>query len=410
MNLRRYLFFLSLFFAMFLVVGCQSFTSDDPHNTEKQGIKKNEILIGSSLPMEGESGFLGRKTLRGALSYIKHINSKGGVHGRKIRLIVKDDGYNPTLCVSNTQKLIIEDKVFCLFNYVGTSTTVGIIPLVEEAQIPLVGVYSGADALRKPFVPYIINIRPSYYQESQQSIRRLVSSLGFSRIAILYQYDAYGFDGLKGVELAMRRYGMKPVASGSYRRESPDMQAALTRIADSKAEAVVLIGTPGPSTQFIRKCAEMGYHPVFLSDSFVGAHEMARRLKGVSATLLLSQVLPPPFLPSGEAAPYARKYVQLLSQYYPDEVPDIVGFEGYVNAQVLVEGLMRSGPDLSRSTFIQAVETIRNQSVAPGKALSFSQVDHQGLDDVNFILLQDGTSEAVTDWDALRQDIQHREK
>ena len=93
------------------------------------------------------------------------MNENGGIHGRKIRIIAYDDSYDPPKCLANTQKLIIDDKVFALFCYVGTPTTVKILPLVEEAQIPLVGMFTGANALRDPFNSWVINVRASYYPE-----------------------------------------------------------------------------------------------------------------------------------------------------------------------------------------------------------------------------------------------------
>ncbi|MCP4024433.1 MAG: ABC transporter substrate-binding protein, partial [Desulfobacteraceae bacterium] len=128
----------------------------------RNGIQANEILIGSSLALGGHAGYLGTQMLQGAMSYIRHINEKGGIHGRKIRLIALDDQYNPTQCLYNTQKLIMEEKVFSLFCYVGTPTTVRIIPLVNEAKIPLVGMFTGANRLRQPVNRYLINIRASY--------------------------------------------------------------------------------------------------------------------------------------------------------------------------------------------------------------------------------------------------------
>ena len=152
------------------------------------------------------------------LSYIRHINDTGGIHDRHIKLIVYDDGYDPPRCVTNTQKLIVHDNVFCLFSYVGTPTTVKIIPLITEAKIPMVGMFTGANALRNPLNRYLINIRASYYQETGAAVRHLVETMGLTRIAVFYQYDAYGFDGLKGTEMALKGYDLLPVATGTYIR------------------------------------------------------------------------------------------------------------------------------------------------------------------------------------------------
>ena len=198
---------------------CYSLFSCSPQEDRKlpkgnsNGITDKEIVIGASLALGGHAGYLGTQTIHGAMSYINYINEKGGVHGRKIRIVTYDDGYDPPKCVYYTQKLIIEDKVFCLFCYVGTPTTVKIIPLVQEARIPLVGMFTGANALRNPFNRYLINVRASYYQETQAAVTHMVEDLGIKKVAVFYQYDAYGFDGLKGTELALKKYNLAPVSN-----------------------------------------------------------------------------------------------------------------------------------------------------------------------------------------------------
>jgi len=114
------------------------------------GVTETEILLGSSLALQGHASYLGTQTLRGFTSYIEHVNERGGIHGRTIRVIAYDDSYDPPKCVANTQRLIVEDQVFALFSYVGTPTTVKILPLVEDARIPLLGMFTGANALREP--------------------------------------------------------------------------------------------------------------------------------------------------------------------------------------------------------------------------------------------------------------------
>ncbi len=173
-------------------------------------------------------------------------------HGRAIAVIAYDDGYDPPRCVANTQKLIVEDAVFALFCYVGTPTTVKIIPLVTEAEVPLVGMFTGANALRNPPNRYLINVRASYYQETDAAIEHLVNTLGVQTVAIFYQYDAYGFDGLRVTELALKAHGMLPTAKGTYIRGTLDAEKGLEKIMAAKADAVVMIGSYDPCAKFIR--------------------------------------------------------------------------------------------------------------------------------------------------------------
>lgn len=374
-----------------MVMACSSNHEDPLSTTLLQGITNDQVTVGSSLALGGHAGYLGTQTLHGALAYIRHVNESGGIHGRKIRVIAYDDGYDPPRCLTNTQKLIIQDNVFALFCYVGTPTTVKILPLVDEARIPVVGMFTGANALREPHNRYVINVRASYYQETGAAVKHLVEELKLQKIAVFYQYDAYGFDGLKGTEIALRPYGLVPVATGTYIRGTLDVDEGLRKIMAAEAEAVVMIGTYEPCAKFIHLAKDKGFSPVFYNVSFVGADELARLLGHVDAKIIVTQVVPPPELTEGSQTLWgAREYVELLNRYYPADRPNFVSLEGYINAKVLVEGLRRAGRELNRETFINAVESIRELDLGIANLLSFSPSDHQGLERVYFTYLQDG--------------------
>ncbi|MFZ7128652.1 MAG: ABC transporter substrate-binding protein [Desulfobacterales bacterium] len=374
-----------------LLWACGQDLSTSPSMPSTTGITDSEILIGSSLALEGHAGYLGTQTLHGALAYIHHVNENGGVHGRRIRVIAYDDGYDPPRCVLNTQRLIIQDQVFALFCYVGTPTAVKIKPLVEEARIPLVGMFTGAQDLREPLSRYLINVRASYYQETGAAVRYLVEKRKVSRIAIFYQYDAYGFDGLRGTELALKSYGLLPVATGSYVRGTLGVEEGLARILAADAEAVVMIGTYEPCARFIQLARSTGFRPIFSHVSFVGADELTRRLGPDAEGVIVTQVVPPP--EAGDSASRlwgTDEYIRRLAAYFPEDQPNFVSLEGYVNAKVLIEGLRRAGPDLDRERFIDAIESIRDFDLGIVNSLSFSPFDHQGLEQVYFTLFENG--------------------
>lgn len=401
----------AVLFAALLLMGCdRASTVSENQPADVPGVTRNEIVIGSSLALSGHAKYLGTQTLLGAMSYLNYINERGGVHGRKIKVITYDDRYDPPLCLSNTLKLIVEQQVFSLFCYVGTPTTVKIIPIVKEAEIPLVGMFTGANALRDPFNPHIINVRASYYQETEEAVRRFVEDLGLTRIAVFYQYDAYGFDGLKGTELALKKLGLAPVARGSYVRGTLDVEDGLDRIMAGDAEAVVMIGTYEPCAKFITLARKKGFNPVFHNVSFVGAEELARLLGMDEGSVFVTQVVPPPKSPATRTLLWgANEYIELLKRYYPEETPNSVGLEGYINAKVLVEGLQRAGRDLTRESFVEAIESIRDFSLGIANTLSFSPHDHQGFERVYFTKLQKGNFELITDWEEIKEKLMQAE-
>jgi branched-chain amino acid transport system substrate-binding protein len=388
--------------AVLFFSACTQDGNDELVADDVPGVSDTEILIGSSLALSGHASFLGTQILRGALAYIQHVNEQGGVHGRAIEITSYDDGYDPPRCLANTQKLIVEDQVFSLFNYVGTPTTVKILPLIEQAEIPLLGIFSGANAFRDPFNPNIINIRASYYQETSEVVRHFVEDLGLSRIAVFYQYDAYGFDGLKGTELALRAYDLAPVARGSYTRGTQEIEEGLEAIIDSAAEAVIMIGTYDACAKFIKTAKARGFSPIFHNVSFVGSEELARILGADGEGVIITQVVPPPDSQESQALLWGVvEYLERYKAAFPDDQPNLVALEGYINAKVLVEALRRAGRNLTRAKFIDAIQSIQNYSLGIANTLSFSPTNHQGLEQVYFSVIRNGRLEILTDWTSL---------
>jgi branched-chain amino acid transport system substrate-binding protein len=352
------------------------------------GVTPYEITIGSSLALGGHAEFLGNQYLRGAMCLIEQTNKDGGIHNRKIKVIAYDDGYDPPRCVNNTERLIFKDKVFCLFCYVGTPTTVKIIDIVEDNKIPLLGLFTGADKLRFPFRHYIFNVRSSYYQETNAVVRYFVEEKGLRRLAVFYQYDDYGFDGLKGTQIALQKYGLTPVATGSFVRGTLEIEDALDKIQASGAQAVIMIGTYSPCAKFIKEARTRKYNPLFHNVSFVGADKLVEELGDAGEGVLVTQVVPPPT--QRILLPATEQYSRLLNQYYPQDEPNFVSFEGFINARILIEALRRTGRDITREGFIRALESIKEHYVGIGAIINFGPQDHQGIDDVYLTEVRNG--------------------
>ncbi len=398
MRKNNRLLFILLIFSSLLVIGCLTKVPENPNQVTDSfgtnGITDSEIIIGSSSALTGHAGFLGTQYIHGSQAYINEINLKGGINGRKLRLITYDDQYDPAQTVANTQKLILEDKVFILFDYVGTPTSVKIIDMVEEAKVPVMGLFTGAEELRTPFRPYIFNIRASYYQETDAAVDYFVKKFGFKKIAVFYQDDAFGMAGLKGVELALNKYELKPVATGTYVRGTENVESALKSIMSSNPEAIVMIGTYAPLAKFVKLYKEKGYDPYFHSVSFVAADAFALELSGkgiyTSDKIIVTQVVPDPYEISANHLKTVNDYRELTAKYFPDDKPNYVGLEGYVNAVVLVKVLNDTGRDMDRDRFIRTIESLNNYSAGIGIPVNYGQYDHQAFDRVYFSRLNNG--------------------
>ena len=148
------------------------------------GVSEDQIVFGQAAALEGPSSALGQGMRNGILAAFEEVNAKGGIHGRKLRLISRDDGYDPDRSVAQTVKLIEDDKVFALIGAVGTPTSMATVPITRQRNVPFIGPFSGAEFLRAPDLANVVNIRASYGAEAEAWIRYLTDELHFGNIAI----------------------------------------------------------------------------------------------------------------------------------------------------------------------------------------------------------------------------------
>lgn len=338
----------------------------------ENGVTDKEIVIGQFAVISGPAAQLGLRMQLGMQTYFKAINAQGGVNGRTIRLVTRDDGYEPEKAVAAVKALINEDKVFALAGSVGTPTGLAALPILTEEQVPLVGMFTGAQALREPFNRQVFHVRASYFDETESIIQHL-TTLGVKKIAVFYQNDAYGKAGLEGVTRALDKRKLKPVAISTVERNTVDVAKALAEILKAEPEAVVQVGAYKACAAFIKQARAKGYGGQFFNVSFVGSTALAEELGDAGQGVVISQVVPFPF--AGKSA-VVREYQQRMIEAGQKDF-DFSSLEGYLTARVLTEGLRRAGKNLTRDGLISALESIRDVNLG-GFTVNYSAKDHQG--------------------------------
>lgn len=339
------------------------------------------IVLGQSVPLTGPAAQLGLQMQLGARACFEAVNAAGGVNGQPIVLKTLDDGYEPARCKANTEKFI-QDDVFALFGYVGTPTSVAALPLATAAKLPFVAPFTGAEALRDPFNKLVFHIRASYYDETELIVKQL-TQLDLKKIAVFHQNDAYGQAGLKGVQRALEKRGLQPVAVATVERNSVDVAAALKTLVPAQPEAIVQIGAYKGCAAFIRESRKAGYFGQFYNVSFVGTQALADELGKDAAGVVISQVMPSPF---GTAAGIVSDYQQAIAKFDPKAEPNYTSIEGYVAARVMVDALRRAGGRPSREALVGALETVSGYD-SRGYRLAFSPSKHVGSNFVELSML-----------------------
>ena len=356
------------------------------------GVSATEIRLGSAAALSGHASFLGTQLVHGSEAWFKEVNAKGGIHGRQIKLISLDDGYEPSRTTTMTQRLLVDEEVFALFDYVGTPTSVKASPLAKRAHVPLFGLFTGAESLRAPVSPWIFHLRDSYYAEAEGAIALFVDHLKFKRIGVIYQQDAFGQAVLSGAQLALGRRKMEPVAAESFARGSMDIERARDAMKSAQAEAVILVGTYSPLAKIVKTSHDTGFEPWFHTVSFVGTEAYARELVETQKVLpekykhlIVTQVVPSPL----SDLPGVREYRELAKKYFPADTPNYVALEGFLNAKVFTVALSRAGQALDRDTLPKAIESIRDFDLGIGKHVTYGPVDHVGIEGIYYSRLDD---------------------
>ena len=385
------------------------------------GVSENEFILGMSAAFSGPSRGLGIELYRGASAYFEHVNRAGGIGGRRIRLKIYDDGYQPDPAVKNSTTLMLEDQVFLLFGYVGTPTVTRVLPLLKKFQdrdMFLFFPFTGAAPQREPpYGDFAFNLRASYGQETAGLVDNFVK-VGRRRIAVFYQADAYGRSGWAGVRKALARHGEQIVGEATYKRGSKFtsvMRKQVEILQAANPEAVICIGSYAACAAFARDAVDLGLSVPMANLSFVGSENLLKLLsegrddaERYTDLLVNSQVVPSY---EDTSIPAVREYRDFMARYNPEVPADLVtenytpfaqsfvSLEGFLDAKLMVEVLRRLGDNPTRAGLEQAVFTIRDFDLGISERVSFGPDRRQGLQGVYHTVVEQGRFVTLEDWD-----------
>jgi ABC-type branched-subunit amino acid transport system substrate-binding protein len=374
------------------LVGAAAVCCLNTYGHAEDGVSKDSILFGQVAALNGPAQGLGQGMREGILAAFEEANRAGGINGRKLELKSIDDSYEPEKTLEATNRAIKDDKVFALVGAVGTPTSKVGQPIASAAKVPFIGPFTGAEFLRNPFNRYVVNIRASYFQETEAWIEHLTNDLGVTRIAILYQDDAFGLSGLAGVKKAMERRNMSLVAEGTFKRNTTAIKSALLEIMKGQPQAIVTVGPYKPIAAFIKLARQLKVDATFVAISFVGSDSLAQELGNEGAGVVVSQVVP---FPGDKSLPVVASYQSALASVNDKSKPGFVSLEGYLVGRLVVEALKRIPGEPTRAAFLDAIE--REPIDLGGVKLTFSATQNQGSNQVYFTVLQpDGIFRPVT--------------
>jgi branched-chain amino acid transport system substrate-binding protein len=348
------------------------------------GVTDTELVLGMAAPFTGSSKELGRQMRVGLEVAFAAANAEGGVHGRRLRLVALDDGYEPSRTPQVMRELAEQRGVFGFIGNVGTPTAAVALPYALGRQMLFFSPFTGASLLRKdPPDRTVFNYRASYLEETSAIVRYLVEvrRIRPEQIAVFAQNDSFGDAGYQGVVRTLRQFKRDGAAvlKVTYERNTTDVANAVARVLERKdrIKAVVMVATYRAAARFIEQVRTQRPQMLFTNVSFVGSQALAEELVQVSPRLaegiIVTQVVP---LPTSRSTAVLH-YQEALARYAPGEKPDFVSLEGYIDGNLLIEGLRRAGPSLSTDRLVKALEDIHGLDLGLGTPVSFGSTEHQ---------------------------------
>src|SRR3954469_14430021 len=327
--------------------------------SQPHGVTEREIRFGIAAPFSGPAKELGRQMKLGIDTAFSRINDAGGVEGRMLRLVAADDGYEPTRTPEAMKQLYDKDQVFGFIGNVGTPTATVAVPYALERRALFFGAFTGANVLRNdPPDRYVFNYRASYAEETAAVVHYLIKlrRLKPKQIAVFAQQDSYGDAGFAGVAKAFRALGVgdSSIVRVNYKRNTVDVDDAVNHLKSLKSpiKAVVMVSTYRAAAKFIEKTRDQYPGMLYSNVSFVGSTSLAEELMLLgprfASGVIVTQVVPA----VGGYSSAVLEYKNALAKYFPGEAADYVSFEGYIAANVLIQGIKRAGPQVDTERLI----------------------------------------------------------
>jgi len=351
------------------------------------GVTDTEIVIGLTAPMSGPAAIYGNLALAKE-AWARYVNDSGGVHGRKLKVVLKDDGFNPARAVANLKEM--RDSVFLTAGLVGSAVANAARDEIAEARLPLVNAYASPqiwarqprDKLKYVFIDY-----PDYADEADYLVTYSVTRLGAQRLAVFYQNDDWGKEVMEGVGRAMKTLGGKASLTVAIPYEVSDRELGrqALKLRESGADTLFLAALNSHSANLVREMAKVGYRPRLVGSFTIGDYQVMYRLLGElweGAYYAVIGAVP--------GDPETKVILDILMKYEPKlQGREATALTGAVNMIIAVEGLKKAGRSLTRDGFVEAMESIKGFTVLGLSApVTFGFNHHHGLNAVRLMRAQ----------------------
>jgi branched-chain amino acid transport system substrate-binding protein len=353
------------------------------------GVTSSQVLIGGTTPLSGPASAY-QSVAKGAAAYFRYVNAHGGVNKRKIKYIYKDDGYDPSKTVDKTRELVQQDKVFAIFNSLGTEHNLATRAYLNALKIPQLFVASGATTFGKDYkrYPWTIGYQPNYRAEGTIYGRYVAKTNPKARIGVLYQNDDYGKDLLAGLRNGLGKKANLIKSRQNYDVTDPDVQSQVAKLKAARVNTVMLFATPKFAIQTYVYASKLGWRPRV----YVNAVSSAANIMGIATAgttrkqtegSLSIVFLKDPTDPHWRKDPGAKLYRSIMKRYKGGNPNDVYAVYGMSAAHTFVAALKKAGKNPTRASIMRVATSLNVKNdpfLLPGMSVHTSKTDHFPLD------------------------------
>jgi ABC-type branched-subunit amino acid transport system substrate-binding protein len=371
--------------ALALVASAGATPAADP------GVTSSTVLLGGTVPLTGEAAAFG-SVGPGARAYFDYVNARGGVHGRKIEYRFYDDAYNPAQTVQLTRRLVEQDRVFAVFNSIGTANNLAIRDYLNAQKVPQLFAGDGSQSIGRSYAryPWTMGFLQSYRGEGDVYGKTIVKAKPKARIAVLYENTELGLDMLTGLTRAIAGKGPRIVANQSYEFTGADVTSQVGTLKASGADTFMLFATPKFFIQAMTAAHRLGWKP----QVYIASVSIEPTIMGIArfnAPELTKGALSIAFVKNPNDPIWAKDkavalYRTIMRRHYPTgRQTDVYNWYGMTVAWTMVETLRRAGRNLTRAGLLkaaQSLDTTANLFMLPGIRLKTSRTDYRPMEQV----------------------------
>ncbi len=342
------------------------------------GVTDTEVVIGSSAGLTGPIAVWGNRMARiGPQAYFNYINEQGGVHGRKIKHIVLDDGYQPPRSVANHKRLIQREKVFALLMSMGTPTVTASISTIVRNKVPLIAPATGAHkwGYNTEYRPWVFQVGADYWHMAAVAVDYVIKEKDLKKWCVFYQDDDYGKDVLDGTVNQLKKHSLELIATETYKRGGIDVSGQVAKLRAAGCNIVMLGTVYRSGSLFMREKEKIGW-----DIQTVGIAPTATQtfidLSGSAGVGHLNTMSNPPV---DSDRPGVQEFRTLMQKYFPDEKISEEALYGFIGAKTFVAGLQAAGRDLTRESLIAGMRSLKDYDNGITDKITFGPEDHQGV-------------------------------